>query len=86
MADADAVLAEILKAALASDGSEETGQEYRELHGFAAFENLDFILVDPEKVIFKHIEVEYLALAGFSDRSSRSISASGRTEKHAKKL
>jgi hypothetical protein len=34
-------------------------------------------LVDPEKVIFRHIEVEYLGLAGLSDRSSRSISASG---------
>jgi hypothetical protein len=44
MLDADSLLAEILITALTNNGSEATGQEYSELHGFAAFGDFNSIL------------------------------------------
>jgi Cu+-exporting ATPase len=42
--------------------------------------------VDPEKVILRHIEVEYFGLGGFGRRAARSMRSSYRAEKCAKKL
>ncbi len=43
-------------------------------------------LVDPEKVVFRHIEVEYFVFWGAAEGARRSILASGRTGKCAQKL
>ena len=43
-------------------------------------------LVDPEKVIFRQIEVDCCRASGLAGRASRSILRSGRTEKCTKKL
>jgi DNA invertase Pin-like site-specific DNA recombinase len=43
-------------------------------------------LVDPEKVSFRHFEVEYFGLASIAERAGRPILASGRREKCAIKL
>ncbi|MGD0478514.1 MAG: hypothetical protein ABSA42_00005, partial [Terracidiphilus sp.] len=40
-------------------------------------------LVDPEKVILRHTEVEYFGLEGLGGRATRSMPPSGGTEKCA---
>ena len=62
-------------------------ERLKEEHGFTGgYRFVKDYLVDPEKVIFRQIEVECCRPSGLAGRASRSILRSGRREKCTKKL